>query len=93
MTKPHTFINLSGESVGYLLARFGGRPADLVVVYDEMALPLGRIRLRAEYRRNLGWEGWTEARQLLEPERLAAAIRWAQRIMVARPDKPSYLLS
>ncbi len=47
LAKPRTFMNLSGESVAYLLARFGGRPADLVIVYDEMALPLGRIRLRA----------------------------------------------
>ncbi len=47
LAKPRTFMNLSGESVAYLLARFGSRPADLVVVYDEMALPLGRIRLRA----------------------------------------------
>ena len=47
LAKPRTFMNLSGESVAYLLARFGGRPANLVVVYDEMALPLGRIRLRA----------------------------------------------
>ena len=47
LAKPRTFMNLSGESVAYLLARFGGRAADLVIVYDEMALPLGRIRLRA----------------------------------------------
>ena len=47
LAKPRTFMNLSGESVGYLLARFGGRPGDLIIVYDEMALPLGRIRLRA----------------------------------------------
>ena len=47
LAKPRTFMNLSGESVAYLLARFGGRPEDLVIVYDEMALPLGRIRLRA----------------------------------------------
>ena len=47
LAKPRTFMNRSGESVAYLLARFGGRPADLVVVYDEMALPVGRIRLRA----------------------------------------------
>ena len=47
LAKPRTFMNLSGESVAYLLARFGARPTDLVVVYDEMALPLGRIRLRA----------------------------------------------
>ena len=47
LAKPRTFMNLSGESIAYLLARFGGRPADLIIVYDEMALPLGRIRLRA----------------------------------------------
>ena len=47
LARPRTFMNLSGESVAYLLARFGGRPEDLVIVYDEMALPLGRIRLRA----------------------------------------------
>lgn len=47
LAKPRTFMNLSGESVAYLLARFGGKPTDLMVVYDEMALPLGRIRLRA----------------------------------------------
>ena len=47
LAKPRTFMNRSGESVAYLLARFRGRPADLIVVYDEMALPLGRIRLRA----------------------------------------------
>lgn len=46
LAKPRTFMNLSGESVAYLLARFGSRPTDLVIVYDEMALPLGRIRLR-----------------------------------------------
>ncbi len=46
LAKPRTFMNLSGESIAYLLARFGARPADLLIVYDEMALPLGRIRLR-----------------------------------------------
>ena len=48
LAKPRTFMNLSGESVAYLLARFGARPADLIIVYDEMALPLGRLRLRAQ---------------------------------------------
>ena len=47
LAKPRTFMNNSGEGIQYLLARFGGRPADLLVVYDEMALPTGRIRLRA----------------------------------------------
>ena len=47
LAKPRTFMNNSGEGIEYLLARFGGRPSDLLVVYDEMALPVGRIRLRA----------------------------------------------
>ena len=46
LAKLRTFMNNSGEGVEYLLARFGGRPTDLLVVYDEMALPPGRIRLR-----------------------------------------------
>ncbi len=47
LAKPRTFMNNSGEGIEYLMARFGGPPAELLVVYDEMALPIGRIRLRS----------------------------------------------
>ena len=47
LAKPRTFMNNSGEAVEYLLARFGGGPSGLLVIYDEMALLPGRIRLRA----------------------------------------------
>ena len=47
LAKPRTFMNNSGEGVEYLLARFGASPQDLLVVYDDMELPVGRIRLRA----------------------------------------------
>ena len=47
LAKPRTFMNNSGEAVEYLLARFGGGPANLLIIYDEMALLPGRIRLRA----------------------------------------------
>ena len=46
LAKPRTFMNNSGEGIQYLMARFGGRPTELLIVYDEMALPTGRIRLR-----------------------------------------------
>ncbi len=46
LAKPRTFMNNSGEGIAYLLARFGAKPQDLVVVYDEMALPVGKLRLR-----------------------------------------------
>jgi PTH1 family peptidyl-tRNA hydrolase len=47
LAKPRTFMNNSGEAVEYLLARFGGGASSLLIIYDEMALPTGRIRLRA----------------------------------------------
>ena len=47
LAKPRTFMNNSGEAVEYLLARFGGGTSNLLIIYDEMALLPGRIRLRA----------------------------------------------
>jgi peptidyl-tRNA hydrolase, PTH1 family len=46
LAKPLTYMNLSGESVAPLMRRHGVQPSDLLVVYDDMALPLGRIRIR-----------------------------------------------
>ncbi len=47
LAKPRTFMNNSGEAIDYLMARFGGGASSLLVIYDEMALLPGRIRLRA----------------------------------------------
>lgn len=47
MVKPSTFMNLSGEAVKPLLNFRGLEPEDLLVVCDDIALPLGRTRLRA----------------------------------------------
>ncbi|MCH8279881.1 MAG: aminoacyl-tRNA hydrolase [Chloroflexi bacterium] len=46
LAKPRTFMNNSGEGIAYLLTRFGAQPEDLVVIYDDMELPVGRLRLR-----------------------------------------------
>ena len=48
LVKPQTFMNLSGESVGRLLARAKlEKPAEkLIVVSDDLALPFGKIRIR-----------------------------------------------
>ena len=48
LAKPRTFMNNSGQSIEYLLTRFRCNPSDLLIVYDEMALPAGRIRLRPQ---------------------------------------------
>lgn len=46
VVKPQTFMNLSGEAVGKLLAFYKIAPHDLLVVYDDLDLPLGKMRLR-----------------------------------------------
>ncbi len=46
--KPQSFMNASGEPVGKLYAFYKIAPADLLVIYDDLDLPLGKIRLRAE---------------------------------------------
>ena len=47
LAKPETFMNLSGMSVRDLLAEYELRPeSDLIVIYDELDLPLGTIRIR-----------------------------------------------
>jgi peptidyl-tRNA hydrolase, PTH1 family len=44
---PQTYMNLSGESVRPLVARHGiVDPAQLVVVHDELDLPVGRLKLK-----------------------------------------------
>lgn len=48
LAKPQTYMNLSGRSVAPLLRYFGLAPAGLLVVYDDMDLPLGRIRVREQ---------------------------------------------
>lgn len=46
VARPQTFMNNSGESVALLLQQNGLEPQDMVVVYDDMDLPLGKVRVR-----------------------------------------------
>ena len=44
---PQTYMNLSGESVRLLVKRHGiDRPAKVVVIHDELDLPLARVKLK-----------------------------------------------
>ena len=47
LVKPLTFMNLSGFAVSRLRQFFQIELADILVVVDEVALPLGRLRARA----------------------------------------------
>jgi PTH1 family peptidyl-tRNA hydrolase len=48
LCKPQTYMNLSGQSVRPLSQFYKLDPAQLLVVLDDVALPLGRLRLRAD---------------------------------------------
>src|SRR5579872_6331801 len=45
LAKPQTFMNLSGLSVAPLVEKLGLTPADLILVWDELNLPWGGLRI------------------------------------------------
>jgi PTH1 family peptidyl-tRNA hydrolase len=47
LVKPQTYMNLSGESINCLLKKEIRNRENLIVISDDLALPLGKIRLRA----------------------------------------------
>ena len=48
LAKPQTYMNLSGRAVGRLQRTHDIIPARILIVYDDLDLPLGRLRLRPE---------------------------------------------
>ncbi len=73
LAKPETFMNLSGLAVAALLKDLGLGSEDLIVLYDELAFPLGKIKLAASGSANghngvksvtaaLGTEIWSRVR-------------------------------
>jgi PTH1 family peptidyl-tRNA hydrolase len=46
LLKPHTFMNNSGQAVASYARYFNILPEEIVLIYDEFAIPLGKIRVR-----------------------------------------------
>lgn len=46
LAKPRSFMNDSGEAFPYLLNRFNLSSNDIIVIYDDLHLPVGKIRVR-----------------------------------------------
>jgi PTH1 family peptidyl-tRNA hydrolase len=98
LAKPETYMNLSGLSIGALVEEYGvDARRDLVVLYDEIALPLGAIRIRERGSSGghngvksvsgaLGTEEWIRVRIGVAPEHEMAAER-------ARRGRKDYVLT
>jgi PTH1 family peptidyl-tRNA hydrolase len=50
LAKPQTYMNLSGTSLKPLMTKHGLGPSDLILVYDELDLPWGEVRIRPKGR-------------------------------------------
>lgn len=46
LMQPHTFMNNSGKSVQSYSSYFKVEPRDIALIYDDLALPIGKIRVR-----------------------------------------------
>jgi peptidyl-tRNA hydrolase, PTH1 family len=92
LAKPETFMNLSGMSVRELVEKSGiDGQKDLIVMYDELDLPLGMIRIR-ERGSSAGHNGMQSIINALKTEEIAR-IRLG--VAPEHPGKggPSYILA
>jgi PTH1 family peptidyl-tRNA hydrolase len=46
VARPQTYMNSSGESVNTLMKKLNVAPSDLIIIHDDLDLPVGKIRLR-----------------------------------------------
>ncbi len=48
LVKPQTYMNVSGRAVVSYSRAFAFKPESILVVYDDMDLPIGRLRIRPQ---------------------------------------------
>ncbi|CCW33984.1 peptidyl-tRNA hydrolase [Chthonomonas calidirosea] len=87
---PMTYMNLSGEAVGAISRFYRIPPEDMIVILDDVNLPLGQIRLRAQGSSG-GQKGLESILQHLGTEAVPRV-----RVGIGRPsdgDVVSYVLS
>ena len=81
LAKPQTYMNLSGRAVKALLKDTRSSPENLVVIYDELDLPFGRIRVRQKG----SAAGHRGAMSIMES--LAGAPFYRVRVGIGRPPQ------
>jgi PTH1 family peptidyl-tRNA hydrolase len=48
LAKPQTYMNLSGDSIRELIGKYGAKENEAVIIYDDVDIPLGTLRLRPD---------------------------------------------
>jgi PTH1 family peptidyl-tRNA hydrolase len=79
LAKPMTYMNLSGKAVSKICGRHGLTPGDVIVVHDELDLPVGRMKFKIGGGNN-GHNGLESIQ-----ERLGTPDFWRLRLGVSRP--------
>ncbi|MGH9361028.1 MAG: aminoacyl-tRNA hydrolase [Thermoanaerobaculia bacterium] len=82
LAQPQTYMNRSGYAARCLVERWGLAPEALLVIYDEVNLPLGRLRLRRAGS-PAGHRGMESILESLQTDQVARL-----RCGVAGPDGP-----
>lgn len=85
LVKPVTYMNLSGEAVGPMLDFYKASPEDVLVVYDDLDLAPGTVRLRKKG----GHGGHNGIRSLIE--HLGTKEFKRLRIGIGKPEKASVI--
>jgi len=84
LVKPQTYMNLSGEAVGALLNWYKLTVSDLLVIYDDLDLANGKLRLRPGGGSG-GHKGMQSIIQTLGTDNFPRV-----RIGIGRPQEPGY---
>jgi peptidyl-tRNA hydrolase, PTH1 family len=91
LVKPQSYMNVSGRAVAAALRRLGADPADAIIVYDDIDLPLGTVRIRLQG----GHGGHNGMRSVIET--LGTSDVRRVKVGVGRPgdkaDVPDHVLS
>ncbi len=84
LAKPMTYMNLSGDAVAALVSRYKISAPGLVVVYDDVDLPPGKIRVRSR-----GGHGGHRGMESII-DRLGSSDFARVRVGIGRPPHPGY---
>lgn len=86
LCRPLTFMNLSGRAAAKVIGRFSLDPANMLVIHDELDLPLGRMKLK----RGGGSNGHKGVDSIVEHTGTAEFLRL--RLGIGRPAHPSQVV-